>query len=81
MTNFFTEGLNVLAGLIFGGLGFVITNIIAAADVASGSISAATATYASTIVFALLFAGCIFGNLGGQMYASRNASPSNGPPA
>ncbi len=74
--DFLNEALNVIAGTALGGLGYVIEQTLTAADVAAGAMTAARATFYGDVVFGLIIAGAVFGNVGAKAWAARN-SPSS----
>jgi len=72
--DFFREGLNLIAGLVLGGVGYVITNLIALADVSVGAITALQATYFAIVVFALIFLGTFLAGVGQKAYDARSSA-------
>lgn len=69
--NFLREAVNVLAGIVLGGLGYVLSQIFTSMDVGLGSLSIATAGYLNMAVFGLILAGAWLGDLGGQYLDAR----------
>jgi len=75
--DFVNEALNVLAGVIFGSLGYVASSIFTSIAVGLGAMSLATAGYLNLATFGLFLAGCWFGNIGGKLFTSSRAAPAS----
>jgi len=76
--NFSREALNIIAGLVLGGLGFVAVVLLGTPDVVIGAMTAATLTYIEAIVFALFLIGGFFGDLGGRAWDARHSRADGG---